>query len=589
MQVCVIGAGAAGLVTAKHLLEEGLSVEVLEKRDGLGGLWYFDQATVGVASSTSATTSKTYLQFSDFPMRDDMPFFPHHSEYLAYLHDYAQHFGLFDVLRFEHEVLRVEQTTAGWTVTVQHQGQRSTRSYDAVVVCSGLHHVPLMPDLPGRETYTGTYIHSSLLKDVADLKGKRVVVVGGGESAADLIHELAPDAGDLYLSLRRGMIITRHWYLNNLPADYDSMRAKVWLPRQYLHDLNVDCRLPERYSAFKTLYTLIGLPIFLPMHLVAPETVAPLMQNFLRPETWQALFKPPQRNGPADSVQLAEAVEAFCNEPLPESEEERKKRAWQLKFIFEWYSGGMHNSQPFTKRVAFLSDILTRKARVIPGLTGFAGGTTVTFEGGRTLEADYVVMCTGFRSRLPFMPDPDLDGRSLYRNVFPPGDSSLAYVGFVRPNIGSAPAAAEMQARWVAAVLAGRVALPDKATMQQAIAADAAAYTTARGELAQRLTSLADYHIYMETLARELGVRPNLWAFALQPRLLYKLLFGPFASYQYRFHGPGANPQAARKTADQIQVLPAQVPLTHIPIYFVMKPGFWLLSKLSFRQFKPVF
>ena len=71
MKICVIGAGAAGIVTAKELLEVGIEVELLEKRDNLGGLWYLDENGTSVSRKTYATSSKTFLQFSDFPMDKD--------------------------------------------------------------------------------------------------------------------------------------------------------------------------------------------------------------------------------------------------------------------------------------------------------------------------------------------------------------------------------------------------------------------------------------------------------------------------------------------------------------------------------------
>jgi dimethylaniline monooxygenase (N-oxide forming) len=73
-----------------------------------------------------------------------------------------------------------------------------------------------------------------------------------------------------------------------------------------------------------------------------------------------------------------------------------------------------------------------------------------------------VVLCTGFRTHLPFYTaNPKLDGRDLYKNVFLPGESALAFIGFARPNVGALPPVAELQARWFAGVVAGKLHLPN--------------------------------------------------------------------------------------------------------------------------------
>ena len=197
-------------------------------------------------------------------------------------------------------------------------------------------------------------------------------------------------------------------------------------------------------------------------------------------------------------------------------------------------------------------------------------------------------MCTGFQSLLPFFEaSPKLDGRALYKNVFLPGEPKLAFIGFIRPNIGSVPAVAEMQARWFASVLAGRVKLPDAEKMQQVIASDAQRYNQTRPHQAQRLTSLADYHAYMEELAGFVGCRPQLWRVLGQPRLLYTLLFGPMACFQYRLHGHGANPEAVMKAVAQLPGLPKERVMLHLIVY-LMKPWFALLVKIGGPRFRPV-
>lgn len=588
MRVCIIGAGAAGLTTAKHLSEEGIAFDILEKRDGLGGLWYFDQAMSSVSGSTVASSSKTFLQFSDFPIDPEVADFPHHTVYLEYLYKYSKTYGLMEHIRYNTTVTALQKPGDAWEVTFEQNGLVQTQSYDAVAVCSGLHHIPLIPEVPNSESYQGTIVHSSLIKNMEELKGKRIVVVGGGEGGADMVKELTPLAGKLYFSLRRGMALTRNFSLEHLPADFDSTRAKVWLPRQFLHDFNVDCRLPDRYSRFKTIYTLLGLPFLLVMSLFAPQKAVPLLKGLLNWKAWYSLFKSPPRHGPACGVELSKACNEFCNE-IPSTEQEIQDKAYKLKFLFDWYSGTLHNTQPFTKRMEFLRGVVEHSVKMMPGIRSFQGGNMVQFDDDSCVEIDTVIMCTGFRTHLPFYIDnPGLDGRSLYKNVFLPGQPSLAFIGFARPNVGALPPVAELQARWFAGILAGKLRLPDAQTMRQTIHTDAEQYNLTRFHYAERLNSLVDYHNYTNQLASLIGCQPQLWRLLANPKLVYICLFGPYASYQYRLHGYGAKPDKALIAANQIPAIPLDRVLQHSIVY-AMKPWFHLLGWLRLRTLKPVF
>ena len=589
MKVCVIGAGAAGLVTAKELREVGIEIEVLEKRDNLGGLWYLDEKGSSVSEKTSATSSKTFLQFSDFPFDREEDLFPHHSHYINYLKRYTAAHDLDRSIHYNCEVLEVTKEGDSWRVKATEKGQPYEQVFDGLAICSGLHHIPTMPKFEGFENFEGEVIHSAFLKNSTELVGKKVVVVGGGESAADFVHELSTIADKVTMSLRRGLALTRHWSPYGLPGDYDSTRAKVWLPRPYLHDYNVSCRSEEVYSGFKTIYALLGLPILLGMLTISYRRAIQLIKALFSWQSWNALFQEVPRFGPACGVTLAQECRELCKE-LPQSEAEVEKRVWKLKTLMDWYSGTMHNSQPFTKRIAFVEDIVRGKAHLLPGIVGCKGGKQVEFADGTVDEVDVVLLCTGFQSTLPFFSMiPQLDGRNLYKNVFVPTEKNLGFIGYVRPNVGSLPAVTEMQARWFAGVLAGKLSLPSVEVMQKSVMEDSEAYTRDRPHHVNRHTSLVDYHIYMEQLAGFVGCRPQLWRFWNQPQLLYKLLFGPMGCFQYRLHGYGANPEAAYTALERIPPLPNDRVLLHTILYFILKPWFWLLSGFGFKRFRPVF
>lgn len=585
MHICVIGAGASGLTTAKHLLEQGLEIEVLEKRDGLGGLWYFDKTSPTVAGNTQATTSKSFLQFSDFPFKETLPHFLHHQDYLNYLKAYADNYQITPHIRYSHEVIRLWKEAGSWKLTVRHHDTTETKSFDAVAVCSGLHHVPLMPEYPGQQDFQGEIIHSSLLKDVESLDDKHVLIVGGGESAGDVTHDVAQVARRTYMSLRKGMIVLPKWFiLDPIPADLDSTRAKVWLPRQFLHDFNST----HQYSPLRTFHVLATLPLIPLLLFLYPTRAIRYIKRLFDWQMWQALLKPNQRYGPADGVALSKACHQFCQAEPPTSKLAMFNRYWALKTIFDWYSGALHNSQPFTKSPKFMEDIIKRNVRVVPKINRY-GTDKIRFEDGFEVKVDTVIMCTGFRSRLPFFEPSELDGRDLYKNVFLPGEPTLAFIGFARGNIGAMPPLAEMQARWFSGIVAGWLTLPDKTTMEQTIKADAAHYTQNRPQQVKRLTSLVDYHGYLHEIAGFIGCRPKVWQLIKQPKLLYKVLFGPYVSYQFRIHGPGANRAAVHKAMSGLSMMSFDRILTQASLYFFLKPFFVLLSKLGLKNFRPIF
>jgi hypothetical protein len=98
---------------------------------------------------------------------------------------------------------------------------------------------------------------------------------------------------------------------------------------------------------------------------------------------------------------LSKACTEFCKD-IPSTEQQIQQKAYALKFLFDWYSGTLHNTQPFTKRMEFLRGIVEHLVQMMPGIRSFQGGKTVEFDDGSCADIDTVVLCTGFRTYLPF-------------------------------------------------------------------------------------------------------------------------------------------------------------------------------------------
>jgi len=219
--VCVIGAGVSGLTACKALSDFGVPHTCFEASDEVGGNWYFQNPNrvSSAYRSLHIDISKPSISFRDFPMPDRYPDYPHHTHIFEWLRDYADAFALRERIRFNTRVQHAERGgNGGWQITLEDGTQEL---FDALLVCNGHHWDPRFPDFPG--SFDGPQIHSHDYIDPSnplDLYGKRVLVVGIGNSAVDIVSELARKtvSDTVFLSTRSGAYVVPK-YLFGRPAD----------------------------------------------------------------------------------------------------------------------------------------------------------------------------------------------------------------------------------------------------------------------------------------------------------------------------------------------------------------------------------
>ena len=168
-KACIIGAGCSGFTMAKRLKDYGIAYDCFETSDNIGGNWYYKNPN-GMSScyqSLHIDTSKWRLAFEDYPVPEDWPDFPHHSQLLQYFHDYVDHFGLRDTITFNTSVEKaVRRADGDWDVTLS---TGETRTYQWLFVGNGHHWDPRTPnDYPGQDTFEGYQIHSHNYEDPFD-------------------------------------------------------------------------------------------------------------------------------------------------------------------------------------------------------------------------------------------------------------------------------------------------------------------------------------------------------------------------------------------------------------------------------------
>ena len=226
---CLIGAGACGLAVVKNFAERGIPFDCFEKESDVGGIWNPDSPS-HVYETICLNTSRSLSKYVDFNMPKGSPQFLSKDAALDYVRSYARHFGLYDRITFNTIVENVERHDDKWLVTVS--GDKRPRVYDGVVVSNGHHWDPSTPDYPGN--FTGETLHAIDVKTRDQLRDKRVLIVGAGNTGCDL----AADAAYLSRSVDHSMRRTYYFlpkFAFGRPMDKWLDRTQRWpVPRRVL-------------------------------------------------------------------------------------------------------------------------------------------------------------------------------------------------------------------------------------------------------------------------------------------------------------------------------------------------------------------
>jgi dimethylaniline monooxygenase (N-oxide forming) len=225
-RVCVIGAGSSGIAACQVLADRGVPFDCFERGSSVGGNWRYgnDNGMSSAYRSLHINTSRRQMEYASFPMPDDYPDYPHHSQIAAYFDAFVDHFGLRERITFNTTVESVEPVSggdgqpvgaAGWEVRTD---DGEVRRYGAVLVANGHHWNPRWPEPPFPGEFSGTQMHAHDYRSPEGLEGKNVLVLGIGNSACDIAVETSRVSEQTYLAMRRGAYVIPK-YLGGKPTD----------------------------------------------------------------------------------------------------------------------------------------------------------------------------------------------------------------------------------------------------------------------------------------------------------------------------------------------------------------------------------
>jgi dimethylaniline monooxygenase (N-oxide forming) len=553
-RVAVIGVGPSGLCTTKELLTEGHLPTCFERSRGIGGVFRFDENDGVVWESCRLTSSGLLTAFSDFPVSLEEQEHMTATAYVGYLQRYCDQFDLTDHIRFETSVESVQRgPEAGWLVrSVGPTGERLEEHYDAVAICSGLHQHPHAPTFPGQEEFAGTIMHGSEYRRPAQVAGKRVLVVGAGESGGDIVGEIAEAASETVLSLRRGVAVLPR-KIGGVPNDYYTTRLQYSTAHWVFQTRNPKDRW--RRDVFRALSWTLLLPF-------------KLLESLYLTLAWL--------------VGLAHVLRARLSTRTTEGLTKIRMAICMRRLLKE--SGGTGWEQFGTKTESFVRAIVNGRCRRVGRIARF-DRNSVIFEDGSSFEPDVVILCTGVDPKVPFL-DGDLATEARYMHTFVPSvGAGLGFIGFLRPGLGAIPPMAELQARWFALLLSERLQLPDGGEMESSIDQVATYRRDFFRAVKGRLDYLVDYTWFCDELAGLIGCKPTEAILRSEtPRFRRRFFAGPFVAAQYRLHGPHAKPELARQI---IVTLPTIRQRAAIVYWYVTWSFCRLLSRVLGARFAP--
>ncbi len=234
-RVAIVGAGASGLCSAKYLLQSGFDVTVFEIGSQIGGMWCYnnDSGRSSAYRTLHINTSRGVTRFSDLDFDADTQPFPDHFDMHRYLVSYADHFGVTPRIRFNSRVKQVRpafdpaREPPAWDIVL---ADGTEERFDAVLIATGHLTAPL--HVPELQAFGEGYLHAHYYREPEDFVGKRICVVGVGNSACDIASDVCVTSRKTVLVARSGVTILPKLLFGRPFTDITAQIQRPWLPRK---------------------------------------------------------------------------------------------------------------------------------------------------------------------------------------------------------------------------------------------------------------------------------------------------------------------------------------------------------------------
>jgi dimethylaniline monooxygenase (N-oxide forming) len=399
--VAILGAGVAGLTTAKMLKQYGLEVTVYEAKAELGGVWASNYKSLCVLEPACV------YGFPDWPWPAATPLYPTAEHVRSYLGEYARHFGIFECIKFNTKIIKARPSEQGrWKIESQTGSEAESTEFDFFIMSPGMFNLPKLPSWPGLEDFAGEVIHSSQFRDAVQVKNKRVAIVGFSRSAMDIAVDIIEDAEAVSVLHR-------------------SVRWPV--PQKILGLIRNHVLL---FARWPTLFT--------PPWIRPTRTAAVLHgKGALLVSFFWKFFE----------VLLSSQFRLKSKNLMPD-------RPIKLDLFTNLY---------VTPR-QFFSLVGAGKIQSVRSEISAFEKDGISMTNGEKVNVDVVICATGWKHDYSFLPSSlldriyDEDGMHLYRHMVHPDLPGMAFVGGVQC-LNSATCFA-IQATWVARYLSGHMSLP---------------------------------------------------------------------------------------------------------------------------------
>jgi len=512
----VIGTGISGTAAMKAAQEEGYDFVAFEKQEDVGGFWRYkpDLQYPSVYESTHICSKRDHNSFGTVPHGSKEPQVLNNTEVVQYLRHNHTECDLKKHIKLNHEVTWItdakdDNKMTGlkrWKVDyVDASGLKFSEVFDGVMICSGRHSRPRLPRFEGMDLFKGMQIHSSRYKspEIHGLEGKRVVVIGVGNSGNDIISEAAPVSEHLWIVARRGtwLVETKGEASKFLAEDRLLSGLSLQLPWQ------MTTRIVEA-RAFKNQDLVNDIGLRPDHHFMAAHPAATGVARGTR-----------EQRG-------ANGVKVRKDSPT------------------------IHDSI---------------RAGKITGKRGLARLTedSVIFTDGEEVKVDVIIYATGFKQAIEFLDPEIVDMRysreggevadKLYHYVFPmkPACASLGFIAFCQSITFMC---AEVQSRLHAGVVSGRVKLESVEAQKQEMAAFDASLKAQFNDSPRHLVQGATRMEYYDKLAKMQGCYPSFLKLLFErPTAFWHAYFTPWTALTYRLVGPGRQADAEKLIEEQFE------------------------------------